>query len=428
MGGLVAGTLASRFGARHRWLLLLLAWLTCEVLRLPVDVPTTRFSTIAHAFTGSSYALGALLLGRGVDLLVGLVPLGVGLALGRRDARRPQRAVTLVVASVLAVGSAATLLPASTAPIPDGVAEVARVRIGGCMQRLVIRGASASNPVIFFLSGGPGGTEIGTLRNQWSAIEREFTVVVWDQTGAGLNGRCFPRNGRLTLERIMADGIAALEYANARFGQEVIVVGNSWGTFLGVKLVQARPDLVSTYVGTGQMVDLRATDIMFYDDTLAWARSHGRADVVERLVAQGLPPYSSMYPYEDAFAHESDWNPWDRDPAVGAAVNPLANVMDKPELDPVAKARYVANLIDTFSVLYPQVQSIDFRRDVTTLQVPVYLAQGVHEARGRAVLARAWFDGLHAPHKEWVDFPRSGHKAFGEQPDAFLDLLRRIAG
>lgn len=42
-------------------------------------------------------------------------------------------------------------------------------------------------------------------------------------------------------------------------------------------------------------------------------------------------------------------------------------------------------------------------------------------------MARAWFDGLEAPHKEWVDFPRSGHKAFGEEPEAFLALLRPVA-
>uniref|UniRef100_UPI00261CED0B alpha/beta fold hydrolase n=1 Tax=Propioniciclava sp. TaxID=2038686 RepID=UPI00261CED0B len=281
-------------------------------------------------------------------------------------------------------------------------------------------------PVILFLSGGPGGTEIGTLRNQWSAIERAFTVVVWDQTGAGLNGRCWPR-ARLTLERVLADAEGVLQYVADRFGRHPTVVGNSWGTFLGVLLVQARPDLVQAYVGTGQMADLRATDVLFYEDTLAWAHAQGRSDVADELLAQGPPPYDSMYPYEEAFAHEGDWNAWDRDPAVGAAVNPLANVVDKPELDPVAKVRYLANLIDTFSVLYPQVQDFDLRRDAASLAVPVYLAQGVHEARGRAVLARAWFDGLDAPHKEWIDFPHSGHKAFGEEPEAFLALLRRVA-
>jgi proline iminopeptidase len=39
--------------------------------------------------------------------------------------------------------------------------------------------------------------------------------------------------------------------------------------------------------------------------------------------------------------------------------------------------------LDTFSVLYPQLEELDFRRDVTELAVPYYMVLGAHEARGR---------------------------------------------
>lgn len=440
LGGLAVGSLAGRLARGSRWYLPLAAAFTCEVTRSAMGMGLS-LEQVRGLFTGSQYSLATLLFGRGVDLLLGLLPLTLGLALftGRARKRRQERAdagtasawrvsrPAGVLAVLMAVTSLGTLLPASTPPIAGGIAEEVSVRIGGCGQRMVIRGASASNPVIFFLSGGPGGTEIGTIRNQWTQIERNFTVVVWDQTGAGANGRCFPADGRLTMGRVVDDALAALEYVNKRFGKRPILVGNSWGTILGVILIQRRPDLVSAYVGTGQMISLLGTDKVFYETTIAWARSHGRPEVAERLTAQGPPPYASMYPYEELFAHEGDWNPWDRDPAISAAVNPLANVLDKPELDAVAKLRYVQNLIETFSVLYPQVQGIDFRRDVPELKVPVYIANGVHEAPGRAMFVRPWFDALKAPRKVWTDFANSGHKPFGEEPGAFLALLRRVA-
>ncbi|GAB3623617.1 hypothetical protein GCM10027418_17000 [Mariniluteicoccus endophyticus] len=208
--------------------------------------------------------------------------------------------------------------------------------------------------------------------------------------------------------------------------RRLVVVGNSWGTFLGVHLVQRRPDLVAAYVGTGQMVSLRETDVLFHTDTLAWAERTGRTDVVRTLTRNGPPPHREVYPYEPLFSHEGAVHPWDRDPAIGARINPMANVMDKPELDPVAKLRYLANLVDTFGVLYPQVQDIDLRRTASRLDVPVYLAAGTHEARGRAVLVDEWYAGLQAPHKEWVRFERSGHKPFGEEPELFALLLRRV--
>jgi pimeloyl-ACP methyl ester carboxylesterase len=82
--------------------------------------------------------------------------------------------------------------------------------------------------------------------------------------------------------------------------------------------------------------------------------------------------------------------------------------------------------LDTFSVLYPQIQSLDFRTQVTSLGVPVYLAQGAHEAPGRAEPARQWFNLLEAPSKDLVIFDTSGHRPLWEQPDQFHDLMTTV--
>ena len=44
------------------------------------------------------------------------------------------------------------------------------------------------------------------------------------------------------------------------------------------------------------------------------------------------------------------------------------------------------------------------------------------------IFVRPWFDAdaLQAPKKEWVDFEQSGHKAFGQEPEALLQVLRRV--
>jgi proline iminopeptidase len=82
--------------------------------------------------------------------------------------------------------------------------------------------------------------------------------------------------------------------------------------------------------------------------------------------------------------------------------------------------------LDTAAVLYPQLQEIDFRRDVPRLEVPVYLVQGLHEARGRALLASAWFDQLQAPSKQLIVFEASGHRPLFEEPDRFHDVMTRV--
>ncbi|GGI81983.1 hypothetical protein [Pseudarthrobacter scleromae] len=49
--------------------------------------------------------------------------------------------------------------------------------------------------------------------------------------------------------------------------------------------------------------------------------------------------------------------------------------------------------MDTFAVLYPQLQDTDFRTTAVSLDVPVFFVQGAHEARGRVEPFRecVWF-------------------------------------
>ena len=69
--------------------------------------------------------------------------------------------------------------------------------------------------------------------------------------------------------------------------------------------------------------------------------------------------------------------------------------------------------------MYPQLQDIDFRLDVSDLDVPVYLVQGRYEARGRAELAAEWFEMLNAPHKR-------AHRARHLRAPAHLRTTRTV--
>jgi alpha-beta hydrolase superfamily lysophospholipase len=85
------------------------------------------------------------------------------------------------------------------------------------------------------------------------------------------------------------------------------------------------------------------------------------------------------------------------------------------------KMNVVRGLIDTFSVMYPQWQTIDFQRTAEQLRVPVYLFTGAHELAARRDLALAWYDKLHAPIKRLYSYPDAGHATAFEH---FQDLHR----
>src|SRR6478672_7356876 len=95
-----------------------------------------------------------------------------------------------------------------------GIDEAGYVNIGGIEQWVTIRGQDRANPVLLFLHGGPGDvTSCWTFR-MFDPWEDHFTVVQWDQRGAG---RTLKKSGTagapsLTVDRMAQDGIELAEY------------------------------------------------------------------------------------------------------------------------------------------------------------------------------------------------------------------------
>jgi pimeloyl-ACP methyl ester carboxylesterase len=320
--------------------------------------------------------------------------------------------------------------PATTHPIvgPDGeslpgsIAQLITVPIGGHEQAMMIRGRRIDNPVLLYLAGGPGGTDLGAMRAD-AGLEQDFVVVTWDQRGAGKSYSALDPVETLTVEQMVADTIEVTNYLRDRFDEDKIyLVGNSWGTILGTLVVQQHPELFHAYVGTGQMVSPRETDIMFYEDTLVWAERTGDDKLAVTLRRNGPPPYENLLDYEPAISHEHAWNPYpDLDTSKEMPFNLFV-----PENSLMDRINGLRAFLDTFSVLYPQIQGVDFRHDIPSLEVPVYVVIGIHEARGRALLANEWFEMLEAPSKEMIVFEHSGHRPLFEEPAAFAEVMKRV--
>ncbi|MDN5795888.1 MAG: alpha/beta hydrolase [Intrasporangium sp.] len=203
------------------------------------------------------------------------------------------------------------------------------------------------------------------------------------------------------------------------------MVGQSWGSTLGVLAVQDSPSLYRAFVGVGQMVSQRETDRIFHADSLAWARRAGDERLVGELTAIGAPPYPDILDYETALSHEKEVHPYDHG-ANSEGVGGFSENLFIEEYTLLEQVHSLGAFLDVFAALYPQLQDIDFRQSATRLDVPVYLVQGAFEARGRAALADQWFRLLEAPHKQRVVLDTSGHRPIFEQPEQFHDVMTGV--
>lgn len=384
------------------------------------------------------YGVLAFAVGRGLHALLALLPMAVGVGLGRAlvERRRPRPAT--LVGAVAVIGL--TLLvawPASTPqvsdaagqPVPGSIAELVGVPINGIEQSISVRGADPDAPVILYLSGGPGQSDLGYGRVLLEPLTRDFVVVIWDQRG---NGRSYPAiepTAEMTLERAISDTVAVVEYLRDRFDEDrVYLLGESWGSTLGVLAVQKRPDLFHAYLGSGQMVSQRQTDRQIWRDLLAHATEAGDDDLYDQVLTLGEPPYDDV-PWSNAKV--LGWYGLIQEPYTPPAAylerGSVANLgpfgILASEYTFIDKANALRGLIDTFDLLYPQLQELDFRTDVPTLDVPVYLFDGEHELTARRRFALEWFDMLEAPVKQLVTFADAGHAVAFEHVDEVRDLM-----
>ena len=446
-----AGTLAGWI-LRSRWAALLAPTALAgafELARLGTQGPS-----VGPIHLDSVYGVAVFIAGRGFDAAVVLLPMVVGALWGAAHARRGQpvragtrtsrtrslvgfvlRRGTLCLASLAVVVLIVALArPAGTEPItgpegkplPGSIAELATVPIGGHDQTIMLRGRDVDAPVLLFLEGGPGGTALGSMRYAGQGLEKRFVVATWDQRGTGKSASALEPVATLTVAQAVKDTIEVSEYLRRRFGaSRIYLVGSSWGSTLGVLTVQQRPDLFHAYVGAGQMVDQQETDKLMYAESLAYAQRTGDTKFAEQLHAIGPPPYTDMLAYPVAISSNPDWRNYTPGPDHDARSSYPASLF-VAEYTLTEQVRSMAALVDTFALLYPQLQEVDFRRDVRRLEVPVYVVGGAHEAPGRAVLACEWFAALSAPSKQLIEFDNSGHTPHLDEPGRFAIFMADV--
>jgi len=143
----------------------------------------------------------------------------------------------------------------------NGIERLEKVRIGGIDQWVSIRGNDARNPVLLMLHGGPGWVAMPTSWYFQRGWEEYFTVVQWDQRGAG---KTFASNNpaqlapTMTRERMVADSLEMVAWLRHEFGkQKIFVLGHSWGSYLGLEVAKQRPQWLHAYIGMGQISNAR---------------------------------------------------------------------------------------------------------------------------------------------------------------------------
>lgn len=308
--------------------------------------------------------------------------------------------------------------------IPGSIATLEKVNLNGSEQWISIRGKDVNKPVLLFLAGGPGGSQLVTERRALGELEDHFVVVNWEQPGAGKSFDAVDRS-TLTPEHYLTDGIALVHYLRERFDEaKVYVLGESWGSALGIWMVQRNPELFHAFIGTGQMVAFLETDLMCYDFALKWAQERGDTEKIAQLQKPGPPPYygKGMALKEATYLMDT-FNYMNQDPAISDDGFNTFQDLAGSEYGLYDKVSWFRGVLETLDIVYPQLWEVDFRVQATQLEVPVYFLIGRHDVNAPPVLTEQYYELLNAPHKELIWFERSGHNPWVTESTEFVDVV-----
>lgn len=293
-------------------------------------------------------------------------------------------------------------------------------KIGGIGQWVAVQGDDVDNPAILYLHGGPGEALSPFLRlfEDW---EHDFTVAYWDQRGAG---KTYDRYGAstpdMTLDRMIDDAVEVAQLVRDRLSKKkVILVGQSWGSVLGVNVVKRRPELFYAFVGTGVPVSLSSAT----EDRVRSARREATAAGDQAAIkafddAESLPADKRM----DALAKAS--SKWILSPPdIRFKEEVLGEYADAGSTKAEVTA-WRAGAAFSGSTIGRANSRFDLRKLGLDMPIPFFVVQGRDDRIAGFDSTKAYVDDVRAPAKAFIPID-GGHYACFTNATEFIAALNQ---
>lgn len=296
-----------------------------------------------------------------------------------------------------------------------------KLQINGSEQYVSIRSEKEEAPLLLYLHGGPGDAALPLFLKYNAELEKTFTVVVWEQRGAGKSYYKFQENETLSIDTFVQDLLELTKYLLKRFHQKkLFLIGHSWGSVLGLRFIRQYPQYVHIYIGCGQVVNMRKSCRLAYDYAMANANRRNR---------KRLQTIDCSY----------TGNNWLKDLlfVTGQVVKQKGSLYGRRNyLDltlPFLCSGYYS-IFDLWKRQKGSLQSIRFLwqelmdtnfEEVLQYEVPVVFVEGRYDSHVSSALAERYYQSIQSE-KQLVWFEHSCHFPQWSESDKFNSLMKEL--
>jgi pimeloyl-ACP methyl ester carboxylesterase len=289
-----------------------------------------------------------------------------------------------------------------------GIDTTAAVAIGGIKQFITIKGTNRANPLLLYITGGPGESSIGQSDTYTGELRKHFVLVEWDQRGCGETQKLNASPAPITLAVCQNDAAQLVDYLLAHFHrQKLFVMGWSWGTVPGFYLAQHYPQKLYAYFAVSPVVNQQESERISLAEMKAKAqKTHNQTALTE--LAKVKIPFENM---NEVF-YARKW---------------LFTFNGAPIPDKTLRAYFFAPGSSWIIRLFNEASAHNLTRELPAVQCPVYFFIGKNDNQTYHTIGEAYFKQLRAPKKQLFLFQNSGHAVPLQEPALFQkDMIGTI--
>lgn len=298
--------------------------------------------------------------------------------------------------------------------------------INGVRQGMFIQSTDPAHPVLLYLH---GGLPDYFLTDRYpTGLEKDFTVVWWEQRGAGLSYSPGIPPETMTVKQFIADTLSVTDYLRNRFGKKKLyLMAHSGGTFIGLQAAAQAPQMYHAYVGVAQMVRQLESERRAQEYMLGRFKQAGNVRMVSKLEAAPVTmtagtPGAYLAVRDRAMHSLGVGTTHDMTSVLRGIVWPS---LSSPRYTPGEKIKlWRGKFSSGVSALWGEMLAVDLADEVSELALPAYFFHGVYDYTVNYQLAKDYFETLKAPLKGFYTFDRSAHSPIMEEPRKAQRIMR----
>lgn len=316
--------------------------------------------------------------------------------------------------------------------ISGSLSEKIHVEINGADNGFFINSKDIDNPVLLFISSGPG-TDDYFFNEKYTDmhLEDEFTVVYWDYRGMGIAFDSKIDPDSITGDVLTEDAHMVTQYLKDRFNKnKIYIMGFSGGTRIAVEVIKKYPEDYFAYIGMAQVVtDNTDRDTIMYNFMKDVFTERGDTKRLKKLESEVTKLdggnyvahnwYSFVYLLHDAGGGTT----YKESEFIGIDIPiMLSHCYTFSE-----KINYIRGMkMYRRTKFERECADFDFRKTKNEFKIPVFFLSGEYDYNCPWPLVEEYCNVISAPMKGFYKIKNAAHSPLWENVPASHDVMLEI--